>query len=145
MADPFVRRDVWAAESQAPNPPWDAVTLAYARAVGEMRSRPAADPTSWTYQAGVHGSTSDPPAGATWNQCQHGGWFFLPWHRLYLHYFERIVRSVVVSQGGPAGWALPYWNYEAGDGARALPPAFREPALPDGSANPLYVAQRTRR
>ena len=44
--------------------------------------------------------------------CQHQGWFFLPWHRMYLYFFERIVRAAVVEAGGPADFALPYWNYD---------------------------------
>jgi hypothetical protein len=61
---------------------------------------------------------------------------------MYLYHFERVVRSVVVAQGGSEDWALPYWNYDAGGGTNALPPAFRQPNLPDGTANPLFVAAR---
>lgn len=132
----YVRRDIWTLEAADP---WDPTTLGYAKAIAEMQTRDAADPTSWAYQAAVHGSYAPVPAGATWNECQHGSWFFLPWHRMYLHYFERIVRSVVVAQGGPAEWALPYWNYDKGPPANSLPPAFRQPTLPDGSGNPLLL------
>jgi hypothetical protein len=120
---------------------WHPITLAYARAVAELQSRANTDPTSWIYQAAIHGSSAT-PARAGWNQCQHGGWFFLPWHRLYLYHFERIVRSVVLSQGGPDDWALPYWNYDAGGQSNSLPLPFREETLPDGSPNPLFVGQR---
>src|SRR5436853_179263 len=34
---------------------WDPVMLAYARAVALMQTRPATDPTSWDYQAAIHG------------------------------------------------------------------------------------------
>lgn len=135
-AGTHVRRDVWTLEAGGA---WDATTLAYANAVAEMQRREEADPTSWTYQASVHGSYAPVPQGATWNECQHGSWFFLPWHRMYLYYFERIVRSVVVAQGGPVDWALPYWNYDKGPPANSIPPAFREPTLPDGTANPLFL------
>ncbi len=133
-----VRRDVWALSAEDT---WHPTILAYARAVAAMRLRHRDDPISWAYQGGIHGSVERPPARARWNQCQHGGWYFLPWHRLYLAYFERMVRSVVVEQGGDESWALPYWSIEA-PGANALPPAFRAPALPNGDANPLFVAQR---
>jgi hypothetical protein len=76
-----------------------------------------------------------------WNQCQHGSWYFLPWHRMYLYYFERIIRAEVTNQGGPEDWALPFWDYSNPVHA-ALPPAFRQPTMPDGSANPLFVADR---
>jgi tyrosinase-like protein/polyphenol oxidase-like protein len=103
-----------------------------------MQARPISDPTSWTYQAAMHG-THRTPADAHWNQCQHQGWFFLPWHRMYLYYFERIVRKAVVDAGGPADFALPYWNYDRPAPANTIPRGFRTPTLPDGSANPLHV------
>ena len=88
------------------------ITLAYANAVKAMQARPASDPTSWTFQSAIHGAYAAPPPGADWNQCQHQGWFFLPWHRMYLYFFERIVRAAVVAAGGPADFAIPYWNYD---------------------------------
>ena len=82
------------------------------------------------------------PAGADWNQCQHGTWFFLPWHRMYIWFFEKIVRAAIQEAGAdPTGWALPYWNYSDGplNVVATLPFAFRTPTLPDGSANALYL------
>ncbi|MEO8131196.1 MAG: tyrosinase family protein [Bryobacteraceae bacterium] len=135
---------------------WEPALLWYAKAVAEMVSRPATDPTSWRFQAGIHGynKNSDPlvkagplPTKAVqvkfWNKCQHGSWFFLPWHRMYLGFFEQIVRAAVVKVGGSPDWTLPYWNYSdtSNANARTLPPAFLEPKLPDGSPNPLFVIQ----
>jgi hypothetical protein len=138
----YVRREAWALESGGA---FDAITLAYAKAVREMQARPVADRTSWAYQAGIHGSWNAPPAGATWNDCQHQSWFFLSWHRMYLYFFERIVRKAVLDAGGPADFALPYWNYDRPFPGNTLPPAFRAATLPDGSANPLYVPSPGRR
>ena len=78
-----------------------------------------------------------------WNQCQHGTWYFLPWHRGYLLALEAQLRADIVSLGGPADWALPYWNYFGGTNGiqDVLPPAFAQKTL-DGAANPLYVAMR---
>src|SRR2546421_4971015 len=87
----YTRRDVWALENTQP---WDPYSLAYARAVAEMQSRPANNPTSWTYQAAMHGTYSQ-TVEPDWNGCQHASWFFLPWHRMYIYWFERIVRSIV--------------------------------------------------
>ncbi len=39
-------------------------------------------------------------------------------------------------------WALPYWNYSDNPGRRVLPPAFRDPTLPDGRRNPLFTTLR---
>jgi len=133
-----VRRDVWRLELQQPWPP---ILLSYAKAVGELKARPASDPTSWAYQAAMHG-TAQSPNKRGWNGCQHRGWFFLPWHRLYLARMESTLRAVVKSQGGPGDWALPYWDYDRGGQTRFLPPSFRAPTLPDGTPNALFVAQR---
>nr|WP_295922845.1 tyrosinase family protein [uncultured Dyadobacter sp.] len=79
-----------------------------------------------------------------WNQCQHGSWYFLPWHRGYLMSLEIQLRQDIVSQGGPDTWALPYWNYFGGTNGSQyqMPPAFASKTLPDGSANALYVEMR---
>jgi tyrosinase len=121
-----------------------------------MQKRPITDPTSWRFQAAIHDyiRNSDPLAkpgerlppstirNRFWSQCQHGSWFFIPWHRMYLHFFEQIVAAEVVKLGGPRDWALPYWNYSADLQSRLLPKAFRDPTLPDGTKNFLFVAQR---
>jgi hypothetical protein len=140
----LVRREIWTVERGADDPPWDLYTLGYARAIGTMRERQPDDPTSWSYQAALHG-TYQVPADPLWNGCQHGSWFFLPWHRMYIWYFEQIVRSAVAESGGPDDWALPYWNYTDGPaGSAVLPPAFRVETLPDGGPNPLFVPDGNR-
>ena len=67
----------------------------YNKAVKELLSRPTSNPTSWRYMAGIHGSPDTPPAGADpyWNVCQHGTWYFLPWHRAYIAMFEALLAS----------------------------------------------------
>jgi hypothetical protein len=137
----FVRRDIWELEKSGP---FDPITLAYANAVKVMQQRPATDPTSWSFQAAIHGSYNNPPPGAAWNQCQHQGWFFLPWHRMYLYYFERIVRAAVLAAGGQPDFAIPYWNYSKPYPDNTLPTGFRRATLPDGTANPLYLASPRR-
>ena len=145
MAD-LVRRDIWALEEEAGK--WHPVTEAYARAVGVMQGRADDDPTSWAYQAAVHGAPQGMPRDEFVDQCQHNTWFFLPWHRMYLHFFEEIVRAALaevdeVSDDVKSSWALPYWNYDRGGGTAALPPAFLEPTLADGQTpNPLFTELR---
>jgi tyrosinase len=128
----FVRRDVW---TLAPDDPH---IIAYGDAVATMQGRGEDDPTSWAAQAAIHGTYLDPPPPLA-DECKHGSWFFLPWHRMYLYWFERIVRAAVVANGGPADWALPYWNYDT-TMTNTLPLAFRYPTRLDGTPNPLYVA-----
>ncbi len=151
-----IRQDVWKLSNEDP---WHPVLLWYARAVAAMQGRAITDPTSWRYQAAIHEHfpANDPLAvsGETlpslseqatfWTQCQHDSWFFFPFHRAYLLYFERIVAEAVRQLGGPADWALPYWNYSdaTNKDARRLPPAFYASTLPDGTTNPLRIYKQT--
>ncbi len=128
----FVRRNVWTL------PSGDQTLEFYARAVEVMRGRDESDPTSWAYQAAIHGRKTG--SGALWNECKHGSWFFLPWHRMFVYYFERIVRAAVVAAGGPSNWALPYWGYGNGGEQASLPHAFRASA--SAVVNPLFVQER---
>lgn len=140
---------------------WNDTTLWYARGVRAMQARAPAERTSWRFLAAMHNfdqtvwtrlgilAPDDRLPSAReqqryWRQCQHGSWYFLPWHRAYLLSFELIVRAAIADLGGPEDWALPYWNYSYGGGAgRAnVPPAFTAHRLPDGTDNPLYVARR---
>jgi tyrosinase len=106
---------------------------AFRKGVEVMKRRPASDTTSWIYQANIHG-TYDKPVLPAWNTCQHGNYFFAPWHRMYLYYFERILRAA----SGDPNFALPYWNY-TNPTNRALPLALRQPA---DESNSLFVRQR---
>jgi tyrosinase len=138
---------------------WADDILWYARGVKILQQRALADRTGWRFFAAIHGfdpqmwqavgylSNRDAPAddadvASFWAQCQHGSWYFLPWHRGYLIAFEATVRAAILGAGGPAGWALPYWNYFKA-GQDKLPPAFASPDWPDGKGdNPLFVTRR---
>jgi len=137
-----VRRDIWVLDQ---NGPFSPITLAYANAVAAMQARSADDPTSWSYQAAIHATFAAVPPRTPWNACQHQSWFFLPWHRMYLFFFERIVRKAVMDANGPADFALPYWNYDRGFPTNTLPEAFRTPKLPrTNDDNPLFLASPLR-
>jgi len=147
----YTREDLWGLAA------WDPTLVWYAKAMGAMFQLPISNASSWRYQAAIHGYDGTMPqlqalaqpgetlpddADTYWKRCQHHGWFFLPWHRGYLGYFERIVRKTIVGLGGPAEWALPYWNYsdtgQNADVARLVRPEFLATQLPDGSANALF-------
>ncbi|MFN0177113.1 MAG: tyrosinase family protein [Saprospiraceae bacterium] len=98
--------------------------------INAMKALPTANPTSWTYQAAIHGSDS-PSALPSWNSCEHGTEFFLSWHRMYLYFFERILRA----KSGDPSLTLPYWDYQT-DGV--LHAAYRDAA----ANNPLFDASR---
>ena len=131
---PLLRRNIWTL------PSGDPTVEEYAQAVAVMQSRPASDPTSWTYQAAMHG-THARSVQPLWNGCQHGTWFFLAWHRMFIYYFEQIVRAAVVQAGGSGQWSLPFWDYGAGGQQATLPSPFRSPTA-NGHPNPLFVSAR---
>jgi tyrosinase len=109
-----IRRDV---DTLSPNDP---IIQAFKSAVTQMKALPSSDPRNWIRQADIHR-----------NFCPHGNWLFLPWHRWYLAYFERICRKL----SGMADFALPYWNWTKNP---TLPAVFQ-----GGSGNPLFDPTRT--
>ena len=68
----------------------------YKKAIGKMLALPPTDPLNWYRHAIIH--TLD---------CPHGNWWFLPWHRAYLGWFERTCREL----SGDPEFALPYWDW----------------------------------
>lgn len=103
----------------------DPILVSYRTAIAAMKALDSANPLNWNNIADIH----------RYN-CPHGNWLFLPWHRAYLYYFERICRHL----SGNADFALPYWNWQDNP---ALPAAFADPTLPDGQPNPLYLPGRS--
>ena len=130
------------------------------RGVAEMKKRKPSDPTSWFFQAAVHGVSDEAIAkaqeedsevtnvekGKFWNQCPHqeregtSGADFLLWHRAYLYYFERILRAA----SGDSTLSVPYWNY-TDEAQRLFPTLFGEQEFEGANGpepNPLFDARR---
>lgn len=108
----------------------DPVLVAYGKAIKAMKLLPTANPLSWAYQGAIHGTTLPGPHIA-WNTCEHGTHFFWSWHRMYLYWFERIIRKM----SGDSSWALPFWDYHS-PSQRHLPVPFRAPG------SELYTVNR---
>jgi tyrosinase len=132
----------------------------YRDTVATMVSTPEPSPIGWLFQWYTHNVRGDRTKAAElarvypaptsqqslaldmWNTCQahHAGDvedYFLPWHRMYVYFLERIIRKV----SGHAEFTLPYWNYSSAavpSGPR-MPKAFR---LPASGTNPLYRTDR---
>lgn len=149
---PLVRYD-------ARSPQGQAMLRTYAAAVRRMQATPEANPLSWTFQWYTHfvrGSTTKAAeiarlypapspqrslANLNWNTCQsHSGQpedYFLPWHRMYVFFFEQIIRRV---SNNPA-FTLPYWNYtRTGPTYGVIPPEFTR--MGDPTFGPLFVSKR---
>ncbi len=49
------------------------------------------------------------------NSCPHSNWFFLPWHRVYLAFYEselvRVLTNNPATADAAATFALPYWDW----------------------------------
>jgi hypothetical protein len=99
------------------------------KAIRVMQRLPTTDPTSWIFQADIHGVAND--TNSSFNQCQHSHWWFLPWHRAYIYYFEKMLQKY----SGDAGLMLPYWDY-TDSRFRSLPGPFLD------KSSPLYVDGR---
>jgi Common central domain of tyrosinase/Polyphenol oxidase middle domain len=100
-----------------------------------MMSRPVTDPTSYRFQANIHGTLDTPTTTEemqSWNQCEHGSFYFPSWHRMYLYFFDRILRAAA----GDPNLALPYWDW-TDPAQRTLPLPFQQPA---NASNSLYIA-----
>lgn len=96
----------------------DPVIKTFKAAVTAMRGLGPSDPRSYQNQAIIHN-----------NLCTHSNWLWLPWHRVYLVYFERICRKLT----GDDSFALPYWNW------------VTHPGVPDvfwDTSSPLYDSNR---
>lgn len=109
-----VRRDIATLGSN------HSIVQTYRAAVSAMQGLPSNDGRNWDAQAQIH-----------YDHCPHGNWFFLPWHRAYLYYFEEICRELT----GNENFALPYWNWQKD---RSVPSHFW-----GGSGNPLFHSPRT--
>lgn len=107
-----VRKDVSTLDPDGP------ILAAYKTAIREMKDLPLSDPRNWRRQAEIHQ-----------NYCPHSNWLFLPWHRAYLYYFEKICQALA----GMDDFALPYWNWSVD---RTLPAPFADPS------SELYYSQR---
>jgi tyrosinase len=141
------------------SPNGQAMLKKYAEAVKLMMALPPSNPLSWTFQWYTHAVPSNTTKAAAltqifgpnpspnktlatdmWNTCQghfaaSGEPYFLPWHRMYVCYFEEIIRAVLKDPK----FTLPYWNYTVPAGY-AVPKEFR--MQNDPLWGPLYRPNR---
>ena len=86
MAEIPVRRAVSRLDRGSGAP---AELVGYAQGI-EALNEPTAKPTL-EYLAAMHQAFENPSTNPDFNNCQHQGWWFLPWHRMYLRQFEKII------------------------------------------------------
>ncbi|XP_058096331.1 polyphenol oxidase, chloroplastic-like [Magnolia sinica] len=94
----------------------DADDLAkYKEAYSRMKALDPSDPWSFEQQAKVHCQYCNgayDQVGFNVPVQVHFSWIFLPWHRFYLHFHERILGKLI----GDETFALPFWNWDSPDG-----------------------------
>jgi hypothetical protein len=110
---PFVRKSLR-------DPSIGPVLNSYRKAITAMLQLPPTDPRNWYRLAFIHVL-----------DCPHGNWWFLPWHRGYIGYFEQICRQL----SGDSTFALPYWDWTADP---SLPAPFGDDSVLNPS-NPAFI------
>ncbi|PNX58190.1 polyphenol oxidase, partial [Trifolium pratense] len=91
-----------------------------------MKALPDDDPRSFTQQANIHcaycvgGYTQEGYPGLELSV--HKSWLFLPFHRWYLYFYERILGSLI----NDPTFAIPFWNFDAPDGMQ-IPSIYTKP------------------
>ncbi|CAA0808741.1 Unknown protein [Striga hermonthica] len=89
----------------------------YEEALSRMKSLPDDDPRSFMQQAKIHCAYCNlvypQTGGAPDLRLQiHNSWHFLPWHRWYLYFYERILGYLI----DDPTFAIPFWNWDHPDG-----------------------------
>ncbi|KAJ4838316.1 hypothetical protein Tsubulata_040970 [Turnera subulata] len=87
----------------------------YNKALSIMKSLPYSDPRSYTRQANLHCLFCTGSYDQKYSNFQlkiHRSWMFFPWHRMLLHFHERILGSLI----GDDTFALPFWAWDIPEG-----------------------------
>lgn len=110
---PFVRRSLL-------DPQIGPVLDSYRKAITALLQLPPDNARNWYRIAFIHEL-----------DCPHHNWWFLPWHRGYLGWFEQICRDA----SGDQNFALPYWDWTA---TPELPAPFGDNSVLNPS-NPPFI------
>lgn len=119
----------------------------YQKAYARLRALPDTDGRSWLNQANLHCAYCDD--GFSYNATGtyleiHNSWLFLPWHRLYLYFHERILAKLI----GDDTFTLPYWNWDnqtpTSPFANRMPKIFADKLYNNKNLSSLYDANRNK-
>lgn len=95
----------------------------FSEAIKLMKKLPKADPRNFYNQAEIHCAYCNgayKQLGYPDKVLQvHFSWLFLPFHRWYLYFFERILGKLI----GDPNFAIPFWNWDNPSGMR-MPPLY---------------------
>lgn len=93
----------------------------FREAVRRMRALTGTTPLRWESQARLHCATCG--GGAASAEDIHRTWSFLPWHRAFLHFHERILGKLV----NQPNLRIPYWDWESAT-SRTVPGMYSDAA-----------------
>ncbi|CAM0913421.1 unnamed protein product [Alopecurus aequalis] len=124
--------------------PWHAVgaehMAKYERAIALMKALPPTDPRSFYQMANIHCAYCTSSYRQTGNPDLavqiHFSWFFYPFHRAYIYFFERIAAKLLEEPG----YALPFWSWDVPEGMQ-MPSEFANSSSPlyDPLRNPMHA------
>ncbi|KAI3835066.1 hypothetical protein MKX03_020360 [Papaver bracteatum] len=103
-------------------------------AIAKMKALPDNHPWSFKQQAAIHCTYCNgafDQLNTTTELQVHQSWYFLPWHRYYLYFWERILGKFI----GDDTFAIPYWNWDSREGM-SFPKMYQK------STSPLYDEAR---
>jgi hypothetical protein len=102
------------------------------KAMRDLATSDPSDPRGFVHQTHIHCHN----CGGGGSSIQvHFGDRFLPWHRAYLYFHERILGALI----GDMNFRLPYWDWE-NPAHRTMPSAYTSP---NNSTNPLSNSLRS--
>ncbi|KAI3502663.1 hypothetical protein L1887_30879 [Cichorium endivia] len=116
----------------------------FQKAIELMKALPDDDPRSFKQQANVHCAYCN----GAYNQVSflglefavHNSWLFLPFHRYYVYFFEKICGKLI----DDPNFAIPFWNWDTLDGMK-IPDIYTDTnsqlydALRDANHQPLSL------
>lgn len=101
------------------------------RAYALLRALPDSDPRSLWNQKNLHCLYCDNALyypGQKYPLEIHNGWYFLPWHRMFMYWHERIIAKVL----NDSTFALPFWAWDnqqdvTDPPGNVIPPQYTNP------------------
>ncbi|MBV9761511.1 MAG: tyrosinase family protein [Acidobacteriaceae bacterium] len=110
----------------------------YAR-LAQVSMCDATSPLGYLHHAWWHGSY----CGMGWAENIHLTWKFLPWHRLFLYFHERIIRKTI-DPPRLENFRLPVWDWEFANAKGMVPLAYRPTVYQGVQCSPLLLGGRWR-
>ncbi|KAK6932521.1 Polyphenol oxidase, C-terminal [Dillenia turbinata] len=107
----------------------------YEKAISLMKALPEDDPRTFKQQADIHCAYCDgayDQVGYSDLELQvHNCWLFLPFHRWYVYFYERILGKLI----DDPNFSVPFWNWDN-------PAGMQMPAMFTNPNSPLYSKLR---